>query len=188
MKRAPPPPKPSAPVKAPAKSGGAANLPAPTAGEPVKYKFSPEDAEAQAAELIPADIQAGLADGQWKERLGAAEKLLAWVEEGNAADVESEVIFRYLCKTPGWNEKNFQVRGLTFTRVSQLRRSPGLRQGLHCDGRHGAEMFDFRQIFRRSCHWTVVRQARRLKTEETCHRSTRRIRREDFARIRSISR
>jgi hypothetical protein len=75
MKRAAPPTKPSAPAKAPAKSGGTASLPAPSAGEPVKYKFSPEDAEAQAAELIPADVQAGLADGQWKERLGAAEKL-----------------------------------------------------------------------------------------------------------------
>lgn len=109
MKRAAPTSKPSAPAKAPAKSGGSAALPAPSAGEPVKYKFSPEDAEAQAAELIPAEIQAGLADGQWKERLAAAEKLLAWVEDGNAADVESEVIFRYLCKTPGWIEKNFQV-------------------------------------------------------------------------------
>lgn len=110
MKRAPPASKPSAPAKSPAKSGGSVLLPAPSAGEPVKFKFSPEDAEAQAAELIPSDIQAGLADGQWKERLAAAEKLLAWVEEGNAADAESEVIFRYLCKTPGWNEKNFQVR------------------------------------------------------------------------------
>lgn len=110
MKRAPPISKPSAPAKPQAKSGGSVPLPAPSAGEPVKFKFSPEDAEAQAAELIPPDIQAGLADGQWKERLAAAEKLLAWVEEGNAADAESEVIFRYLCKTPGWNEKNFQVR------------------------------------------------------------------------------
>lgn len=92
-----------------ARSGGTAALPAPTASEPVKYKFSPEDAEAQAAELIPGDIQAGLADGQWKERLGAAERLLTWIEEGNADNAESEVIFRYLCKNPGWNEKNFQV-------------------------------------------------------------------------------
>lgn len=109
MKRAPAPTKPAVATKPTGKSGGTTALPALSASEPVKYKFSAEDAEAQAADLIPADIQAGLADGQWKERLGAAERLLSWIEEGNADNAESEVIFRYLCKTPGWNEKNFQV-------------------------------------------------------------------------------
>lgn len=109
MKRATAPPKPAVTSKPTAKASATAGLPGPAASEPVKYKFSAEDAEAQAADLIPADIQAGLADGQWKERLGAAERLLAWVEEGNADKAETEVIFRYLCKTPGWNEKNFQV-------------------------------------------------------------------------------
>jgi cytoskeleton-associated protein 5 len=115
IKRAAPPSKPPAVAKPTAKVGGTASLPAPTASEPVKYKFSPEEAEAQATELIPADIQAGLADGQWKERLGAAERLLTWVEEGNADNAESEVIFRYLGKTPGWNEKNFQVSTIRYT-------------------------------------------------------------------------
>jgi cytoskeleton-associated protein 5 len=110
VKRAAPASKPALAPKPVARGGGSASLPAPNASEPVKYKFSPEEAEAQAAELIPGDIQAGLADGQWKERLGAAERMLTWIEEGNADNAESEVIFRYLCKNPGWNEKNFQVR------------------------------------------------------------------------------
>ncbi|KAJ9121720.1 hypothetical protein QFC22_002341 [Naganishia vaughanmartiniae] len=114
MKRAAPPSKPAISAKPATKPAGASALPAPGAGEPVKYKFTPEDAEAQAAELIPTDIQSGLADGQWKERLGAAERLVTWIEKGDADNAESEVIFRYLCKTPGWNEKNFQVSGKVF--------------------------------------------------------------------------
>ena len=157
MKRAPPISKPSAPAKPSAKSGGSVTLPPPSAGEPVKFKFSPEDAEAQAAELIPADIQAGLADGQWKERLGAAERLLTWVEEGNAATAESEVIFRYLCKSPGWNEKNFQVSDASGAcSILVLTGILGLGQGLRCNGCHGTEVFDVRQIFRRTCDWTAV--------------------------------
>lgn len=38
--------------------------------------------------------------------------MLAWVEEGNAVNQESEILFRYMGKNPGWNEKNFQVRYL----------------------------------------------------------------------------
>ncbi|KAI5453121.1 hypothetical protein NCC49_006149 [Naganishia albida] len=120
MKRATAPPKPAVTSKPTAKASATAGLPGPAASEPVKYKFSAEDAEAQAADLIPADIQAGLADGQWKERLGAAERLLAWVEEGNADKAETEVIFRYLCKTPGWNEKNFQVSGKIYSTMGAM--------------------------------------------------------------------
>jgi hypothetical protein len=31
-------------------------------------------------------------------------------EEGGADKIESEVMMRFLGKTPGWGEKNFQVR------------------------------------------------------------------------------
>ncbi|KAJ9096595.1 hypothetical protein QFC19_007128 [Naganishia cerealis] len=120
MKRAPPPSKPAATSKPSTKPAGVLALPAPSAGEPVKYKFDSKDAEAQAMELIPADIQSGLADGQWKERLGAAERLLVWIEEGNADKAESEIIFHYLCKTPGWNEKNFQVSGKVFAAMATI--------------------------------------------------------------------
>lgn len=43
-------------------------------------------------------------------RLEAAEELVAWVGEGGGAEaVDSEVMMRFLGKTPGWGEKNFQV-------------------------------------------------------------------------------
>ncbi|WVQ79695.1 hypothetical protein IAT38_001795 [Cryptococcus sp. DSM 104549] len=106
-KPAPKPPTTSAPASKP--SGGAKTL-ASSPSEPVKFKFSPEDAAAQAADLIPGDYHTKLADGAWKVRLEAADEMVKWVgEEGGAEKVEAEVVMRFLGKTPGWGEKNFQV-------------------------------------------------------------------------------
>jgi cytoskeleton-associated protein 5 len=41
--------------------------------------------------------------------LEAAEEMVKWVEEGGAEKVDSEVMMRFLGKTPGWGEKNFQA-------------------------------------------------------------------------------
>jgi cytoskeleton-associated protein 5 len=112
--------KPTAPPPKPAnKSGGAKSAPALVSYE-VKYRFAPEEAEAKAVEVVPSDIQAGLASAQWKERLESAEKLLAWVESGEGATAESEILFRYLGKVPGWNEKNFQVSSKVFAVMTAL--------------------------------------------------------------------
>jgi cytoskeleton-associated protein 5 len=77
--------------------------------EPVRYKYSQEDAEAKAADFVPKEIQTGLADAQWKERLASAEQMVTWLEDGAAETGDSEILFRFMAKTPGWNEKNFQV-------------------------------------------------------------------------------
>lgn len=96
---------------APAGKAGPSKTLAVSPSEPVKYRYSSEDAAAQAADIIPADIQTKLADAAWKIRLEAAEELVKWVEEEGGADkIESEVMMRFLGKTPGWGEKNFQVR------------------------------------------------------------------------------
>lgn len=58
--------------------------------------------------MIPAEYHTKLADGAWKIRLEAAEEMMKWAED-SAAEVDSEVVFRFLGKTPGWGEKNFQV-------------------------------------------------------------------------------
>lgn len=102
-----PPPKPAAARAGP--SGPAKTL-ASSPSDPVKYRFTPEDAAAQAADTIPADYHTKLADGAWKVRLEGAEEMVAWVgENGGAEQVDSEVMMRFLGKTPGWGEKNFQV-------------------------------------------------------------------------------
>lgn len=44
-------------------------------------------------------------------RLEAGEEMVKWVEEEGGDKVDSEVLFRFLSKTPGWGEKNFQVSG-----------------------------------------------------------------------------
>jgi hypothetical protein len=60
--------------------------------------------------MVPANYHAALADAAWKVRLEAAEQMVAWVSEDGVADgLDSEVLMRFLCKTPGWGEKNFQV-------------------------------------------------------------------------------
>lgn len=92
-----------------AKAGPSKSL-AVSPTEPVKYKYTPEDAAAQAADAIPQEYHTKLADGAWKVRLEAAEEMVKWTEEGAAETTDSEILFRFLSKTPGWGEKNFQVR------------------------------------------------------------------------------
>ncbi len=79
------------------------------ASDPVRYKYSQEDAEAQAAGILPGPIQTELGSAQWKERLTAMESLVAWLEDGAAESTEPELLVRSFAKTPSWNEKNFQV-------------------------------------------------------------------------------
>ncbi|PCH38238.1 microtubule associated protein [Wolfiporia cocos MD-104 SS10] len=81
--------------------------PAPGALDTFKFKHTPEDAEALAAEVIPANFFTDLSDSNWKTRLAALEDMTGWVE-GAAAGLDAEVVVRFLGKK-GWNEKNFQV-------------------------------------------------------------------------------
>lgn len=109
------PPKPAAvPAKKAAAPAGASKAGpskalASSPSEPVKYRYSNDDALAQAADLIPPNFQTSLADGAWKVRLESAEEMVKWVEEEGADKVDSEIMTRFLAKTPGWGEKNFQV-------------------------------------------------------------------------------
>lgn len=105
--KAAPPPAAAGPSKPTAKGGAKALASSPS--EPVKYRYTPEDAAARAAELVPANFHTALADGAWKVRLEAADEMVAWVNDEGAEQVDSEIMMRFLCKTPGWGEKNFQV-------------------------------------------------------------------------------
>ncbi|KAI8998718.1 ARM repeat-containing protein [Trametes punicea] len=101
---APKKPPPTAAAAKPAKGGAP---PAPGALDAVKYKHTPEDAEALAAEVIPEKFATDLGDSNWKVRLAALEEMTGWVES-SAGELDSEVVVRFLAKR-GWNEKNFQV-------------------------------------------------------------------------------
>lgn len=72
-----------------------------------KYKHTPEDAEALAADLIPSNLATDLGDANWKTRLASLEEMTGWVE-GTVDEVDAEVVIRALAKK-GWSEKNFQV-------------------------------------------------------------------------------
>jgi cytoskeleton-associated protein 5 len=73
----------------------------------VKYKHTPEDADALAMDLIPSNLSADLANANWKTRLAAVEEMSTWLE-GVVEQVDAEVVVRFIAKK-GWNEKNFQV-------------------------------------------------------------------------------
>jgi cytoskeleton-associated protein 5 len=88
----------------PVKGGAPA---APGALDTFKYKHTPEDAEALAAELIPSNFLTDLGDANWKTRLAALEEMTMWVE-GAVEELDAEVVVRALGKK-GWGEKNFQV-------------------------------------------------------------------------------
>lgn len=102
----------------PVASGGSktakGGAPAPSSLDSVKYKYPPEDADALAAELIPANISGDLGNSNWKTRLAALEEMTTWLE-GVVEEVDSEVVVRFLGKK-GWNEKNFQVITLSLER------------------------------------------------------------------------
>ncbi|CAL1704809.1 unnamed protein product [Somion occarium] len=101
---APKKPIPAAAASKPSKGGAA---PAPGALDTFKYKHTPEDAEALAADMIPTNFAAGLGDSNWKTRLATLEEMTTWAEE-SASELDSEVVVRFLGKK-GWSEKNFQV-------------------------------------------------------------------------------
>lgn len=73
----------------------------------MKYKHTPEDSDALAADLIPSNISTDLGNSNWKARLAAVEEMTTWLE-GVVEQVDSEVVVRFIAKK-GWNEKNFQV-------------------------------------------------------------------------------
>ena len=101
----------AAAAAASASSSKASKTAAPVASgalDSFKFKHSPEDAEALAADLIPSEMAAGLSDANWKLRLASLEEMTAWME-GAAESVDSEVVTRFLIKKGG-AEKNFQVR------------------------------------------------------------------------------
>lgn len=85
--------------------GGAG--PAPGALDSFKFRHTPEDADALAADMIPENFAAGLSDSNWKTRLATLEEMHGWLD-GSVADLDSEVVVRFLAKK-GWSEKNFQV-------------------------------------------------------------------------------
>ena len=75
--------------------------------EPLRYKFSNDTAEEQAAEFLTPELIAEFGDSSWKIRLEAMEKLHELVETSDG--FEAELITRVLAKKPGWKESNFQV-------------------------------------------------------------------------------
>ncbi|KAJ1039565.1 hypothetical protein NDA10_007546 [Ustilago hordei] len=102
-----------------ARSAAGGSKAAASATEPVKYRFHPDDAEARAADLIPAGIAAQLASGAWKERLQGMTEFNDWLKV-EAETVESEIIVRALGKKPGWKESNFQVMAEVYKALQLL--------------------------------------------------------------------
>lgn len=89
--------------------------------EPPKFSFSSEDAEAKALEVIPPNIVSALGNSNWKDRLQGIEDFHKWaIDEDGQSQLHCEILFRFLSKSPGWNEKNFQVSSKQFTLLGAL--------------------------------------------------------------------
>ncbi|KAL4248146.1 CLASP family protein [Abortiporus biennis] len=106
-KPAAPPVKKVVPAAAAAKSAKGGAPPTPGALDTFKFKHTPEDADALAADMIPGNFATGLGDSNWKTRLATLEEMTTWIED-NVGDLDSEVVVRFIGKK-GWSEKNFQV-------------------------------------------------------------------------------
>lgn len=83
-----------------------------------KYKHTPEDAEALAADMIPSNLLAGFADSNWKTRIAALDDMDAWLNDA-IEGLDAEVLVRALAKK-GWSEKNFQVSAKMFGIFARL--------------------------------------------------------------------
>ncbi|KAI8071463.1 armadillo-type protein [Gongronella butleri] len=129
----------SAPAR---KAGGAAKLPPSGEPETISYKFSADDVESRATEVIPDQIWEDIGQSAWKVRLAAMEALHAHIE-GDIASIAPELVIRCLAKKPGWKEMNFQVmtkmygimqllatKSSAFTRASAAIGIPGLVEKL----------------------------------------------------------
>lgn len=81
----------------------------PSPSEPLKYRYTQEDADSLAPSVVPAEILQGVSDSNWKIRNASMEALQAWITSGDGAGVDSELVVRVLSKKPGWKESNFQV-------------------------------------------------------------------------------
>ncbi|KAF8582676.1 microtubule associated protein [Ramaria rubella] len=90
----------------------------PGALDTFKYRHTPEDAEALAADLIPGDVATDFGDANWKVRLAALEAMREWLE-GVVGEVDCEVVVRFIARK-GWNEKNFQVSAKIYGVLSLL--------------------------------------------------------------------
>jgi len=84
--------------------------------------MSPEELQSKIAEIIPAEITAGLASKNWKERLEQCDALVEGINGNTLGDMTSigEVIIRMLGTTPGWKESNFQVVNKMFAIVGAV--------------------------------------------------------------------
>lgn len=91
------------------------------AHEPIKFEWTPESAEAHAAETLPASIVSALRSSNWKERLEGAQSLRTWIQDEQPT---CEWVARFLAKHPSWKESNFQVMGEVFQSMQALASLP----------------------------------------------------------------
>lgn len=96
--------------------GAAASASTPTSSAPkqlpTERELTPEEVVEAAVELLPGSTIADLSDANWKQRLAAADAVLAAV--GDMVDVQplehSQVLFKVLCQQkPGLKDSNIQV-------------------------------------------------------------------------------
>ncbi|XP_012235678.1 protein mini spindles isoform X2 [Linepithema humile] len=106
------------------KPGGGSSLTnlAPSAKRAIQIEknYTPEEIDEMAAQLLPAEVIAGLVDGNWKTRLAAVTQLLDAIRMMDPAEMSAQVIVRTLARKPGFKDTNFQVLKLRVEVVKYL--------------------------------------------------------------------
>lgn len=84
--------------------------------EPVRYKFTDDQANDAISNLLTDDLIAKLKDIAWKSRLEAMDTILGQMDGLLSAEPPSdpEMIIRIMRKQPIWKDNNFQVTGRLF--------------------------------------------------------------------------
>ncbi|KAK5643087.1 hypothetical protein RI129_006932 [Pyrocoelia pectoralis] len=72
-------------------------------------ELSEEEAFELVADILKAETLSGLADGNWKNRLGAVEDFLQQVQTIDASSAPTQALVKVLNKKPGLKDTNFQV-------------------------------------------------------------------------------
>ncbi|KAJ3118323.1 Microtubule-associated protein, microtubule dynamics during spindle orientation [Phlyctochytrium bullatum] len=112
------------------KKAGGASAAAPAAEETISFRYSEESADTWMQQNMTEVTLAEIGDSNWKTRLAAMQALLEVVKTKDPKSIEAEAVIRYLLKTPGWKESNFQVMTALVNVLMAVAKCPSFTKGV----------------------------------------------------------
>ncbi|KAI9145343.1 armadillo-type protein [Paraphysoderma sedebokerense] len=100
------------------------------ADEPVRLRYTDEDAEDMMKELVGENILKELGDSNWKVRLAAVSAISDKLGTLSVGQVDAEIVTRVLNKKPGYRDNNFQVCMKVFSVLNTIAEWPTFNTGV----------------------------------------------------------